>query len=92
MKSLLNNKNIIFVLRLILGGVFIYASIDKIIDATFLTSHPEILEFKLYNSFFIPNPCDVSFETLDDSLDWSTLAELSESESVLEEGMPPAIA
>ena len=42
-------------------------SIDKIIDATFLTSHPEILEFKLYNSFFIPNPCDVSFETLDNS-------------------------
>ena len=32
MKSFLNKKNNIYVFRLILGGVFIFASIDKIIN------------------------------------------------------------
>ncbi len=35
-----------------------------IIDATYLTTSPDCLEFKIKNSFFIPNPCDSSFETL----------------------------
>ena len=34
------------------------------IDATFLTSDPNDLDFKIKNSFFIPNPSDFSFETL----------------------------
>ena len=40
--------------------------LDKIkhIDATFLTSDPKSLVFKIKNSYFIPNPADKSFETL----------------------------
>ena len=42
--------------------------LDKInvVDTTFLTTSPEVLNF-LQNkrSFFIPNPCDKSFETLE---------------------------
>ena len=34
------------------------------IDATFLTSDPKILTKKIDNAYFIPNPCDHSFETL----------------------------
>jgi len=34
------------------------------LDATFLTSDPSTLKNKINNSFFIPNPCDLSFETL----------------------------
>ena len=34
------------------------------IDASFLTSAPESLDFKIPNSYFIPNPCDQSFESL----------------------------
>ena len=39
---------------------------DKVknLDATFLTSDPNILKYKIKNSFFIPNPSDHSFETL----------------------------
>ncbi len=36
----------------------------KYLDATFLTSDPDSLKNKINNSFFIPNPCDQSFETL----------------------------
>jgi glycosyltransferase involved in cell wall biosynthesis len=39
----------------------------EIIDSTFLTSDPESLDFKIKNSYFIPNPADKSFETLDNS-------------------------
>ncbi len=39
----------------------------KFIDATFLTSDPKSLDFKIKNSYFIPNPADVSFETLNNS-------------------------
>ncbi|MDB9936564.1 glycosyltransferase family 4 protein [Candidatus Pelagibacter sp.] len=40
--------------------------LDKInyMDATFLTSCPSILKKKIDNSYFIPNPSDLSFETL----------------------------
>ena len=36
----------------------------KFLDATFLTTDPSILRNKINNSFFIPNPCDQSFEVL----------------------------
>ncbi len=35
-----------------------------IIDSTFLTTSPDDLDFDMNNSFYIPNPCDESFETL----------------------------
>ena len=41
--------------------------LDKadVVDATFLTTSPDVLHFLDHdNSFFIPNPCDSSFETL----------------------------
>ena len=34
-------------------------------DASFLTTDPNSLSFKLGNSFFMPNPSDASFEVLD---------------------------
>ena len=37
---------------------------SKNIDASFLTSDPNNLDFKINNSFFMPNPSDFSFETL----------------------------
>ena len=37
---------------------------SKFVDATFLTTEPRALDFKNDNFFFIPNPCDKSFETL----------------------------
>ena len=36
----------------------------EFIDATFLTTDPKSLNFKIPNSHFIPNPCDHTFETL----------------------------
>ncbi len=43
--------------------------LDKIdlIDATFLTSDPNSLDFNIKNSYFIPNPADSSFEILNNS-------------------------
>ena len=40
--------------------------LDKIdfVDKTFLTTDPNSLNFKLKNSYFMPNPCDKSFEVL----------------------------
>jgi hypothetical protein len=40
--------------------------LDKIniIDSSFLTTDPKSLSFKIENSFYMPNPCDESFETL----------------------------
>ncbi len=38
--------------------------LDDVIDATFLTTSPDALSFKLSNAYFIPNPTDKSFETL----------------------------
>jgi glycosyltransferase involved in cell wall biosynthesis len=34
------------------------------VDATFLTSDPSVLSKKIHNSYYIPNPCDKSFEVL----------------------------
>ena len=34
------------------------------VDSTFLTTDPKSLSKKIDNSYFIPNPCDESFETL----------------------------
>ena len=36
----------------------------KIVDSTFLTTDPKTLPININNGFFIPNPCDHSFETL----------------------------
>ena len=36
----------------------------KSLDATFLTTDPSILKNKIDQSFYIPNTCDASFETL----------------------------
>jgi len=41
--------------------------LDKLVDATFVTTHPDHIYFKLKKSYFIPNPCDESFEYLDNS-------------------------
>ena len=38
---------------------------EKLMDATFLTTDPNSLSLNVNNSFFIPNPCDHSFETLE---------------------------
>ncbi len=40
--------------------------LDKLsaIDNSFLTTSPDALDFKLPNSYYIPNPCDPSFEVL----------------------------
>ena len=40
--------------------------LDKsdLIDATFLTTDPKSIDFNVKNSFFMPNPCDESFEIL----------------------------
>ena len=37
----------------------------EFIDSTFLTTDPKSLSFKIDNSHFIPNPCDKSFEILE---------------------------
>ena len=37
---------------------------SKLIDATFITTDPNSLYFKINNSYFIPNPVDKSFEIL----------------------------
>ncbi len=38
---------------------------DKLIDASFLTTDPKSLTFKIKNSFYMPNPCDEAFEILE---------------------------
>jgi len=37
---------------------------SSIIDRTFLTTDPNALDFKINNSLYLPNPCDKSFEIL----------------------------
>ena len=37
---------------------------SAIVDCSFLTTDPKSLPFKLENSYFMPNPCDRSFEIL----------------------------
>ena len=41
--------------------------LDKIIDATFVTTHPSKINFKINNAYYMPNPCDESFEILNNS-------------------------
>ena len=40
--------------------------LDKsdVVDSTFVTTHPSAINFKIKNSYYLPNPCDESFETL----------------------------
>ena len=35
------------------------------LDSTFITTHPKALEFLIPNAYFIPNPSDPAFETLE---------------------------
>ncbi len=37
---------------------------SKLCDATFITTSPDVLDFKMTNTFFIPNPCDKSLDNL----------------------------
>ena len=37
---------------------------NKECDTTFITTSPDALDFKLKNSFFLPNPCDRSLDNL----------------------------
>ena len=37
---------------------------QDVVDTTFLTTDPNSLSQKINNSYFMPNPCDQSFETL----------------------------
>jgi len=41
------------------------AKLTNYIDATFLTTSPDCISPKLHNAYFIPNPTDESFETLE---------------------------
>ncbi|MDA0996159.1 MAG: glycosyltransferase [Proteobacteria bacterium] len=53
------------------GGPDYYKNFQRInkfanvIDATFLTTSPDCISPKLHNAYFIPNPTDESFETLE---------------------------
>tara|TARA_A100001011_G_scaffold353151_1_gene394467 strand:- start:4061 stop:6175 length:2115 start_codon:yes stop_codon:yes gene_type:complete len=40
--------------------------LDKInsVDASFITTDPDSLDFKINNSFYMPNPCDLSLDNL----------------------------
>ena len=41
------------------------SKIANMIDATFLTTSPDCISPKLHNAYFIPNPTDESFETME---------------------------
>ena len=43
-------------------------SLENHVDGSFLTSDPKSLNFKIKNSYFMPNPTDISFEVLDNSM------------------------
>ncbi len=38
---------------------------SNICDASFITTSPDALDFKIKNSFYIPNPCDKSLDSLE---------------------------
>jgi len=38
---------------------------DKVCDASFITTHPDALDFKINNAFYMPNPCDKSLDYLE---------------------------
>ena len=42
-----------------------FLKFSKVADANFITTDPRSLNFKVKNSFFIPNPADKSFEILE---------------------------
>ena len=42
---------------------------SKFMDTNFLTSSPDVLDFKINNSYYMPNPSDHSFEILDNYKD-----------------------
>ena len=37
---------------------------SKICDTSFITTSPDALDFKINNSFYMPNPCDISLDYL----------------------------
>ena len=37
---------------------------SNLVDSTFVTTHPSAINFKIKKSYYLPNPCDESFETL----------------------------
>ena len=37
----------------------------SLIDSTFITSDPKSIDFSIKNAFYLPNPCDSSFEILE---------------------------
>ena len=41
--------------------------LENFVDASFLTTHPSVLDKKVNNCHFIPNPLDSSFEYLNNS-------------------------
>ena len=41
-----------------------FTKFKKLTDANFITTNPDVLEFKYDNTYFMPNPTDESFETL----------------------------
>ena len=41
--------------------------LDKVIDCTFITTSPDAINYKIHNSFFMPNPTDMSFEILNNA-------------------------
>ena len=37
---------------------------SNVVDCTFVTTHPSAISFKIKKTYYLPNPCDESFETL----------------------------
>ena len=44
---------------------FRLTSKDSYVDNTFITTSPDVIDFKLKNAYFIPNPSDYAFEILE---------------------------
>ncbi len=38
---------------------------DKVCDASFITTHPDVLDFSINNAHYMPNPCDKSLDYLE---------------------------
>ena len=38
---------------------------NRICDTSFITTHPETLDFNINNAFYMPNPCDKSLDSLE---------------------------
>ena len=37
---------------------------SNLVDCTFVTTHPSVINFKIKKTYYLPNPCDKSLETL----------------------------